>query len=652
MNRSTALLLALAALLAHILTLHQNGAGGLGAPLDGVHVAFRMGRELVRGASPFDLAETYPSLAWIALATVAERISYPPTTLVQSASILAALGAVWVVSRFSPARLAGVIAPFLCVVSGPIASAAGGGSEFAFFTLCLGSAFLAFEHGKGGVLAASLVAASLARPEGLLVTVFFGLLALGTQAAPSRSGGRRLGWSAFGPPLLFEAVLAAGRWRASGAPLSPVIASLFAPESGRLGAGLENAGDFLLHSGGPLLVAVPVCVALLGRLGGRALRALAIAIAWTLYVAAQGGSSLPFWVEYAPALPLAFLAVQETLTQLIDERRDVFRRVAWVLFAAGMASSALASKLPADVGPLPLAQIHRAWLGSDADEGDDPLDLPRARPGVQRAVENTERLRALGAFLRDHLDPRASIASPWTGAISYLSQRTVSDLLGRSTALPGETRPRSGFGKARTDLLAAIATDADYIVPFLLAADRAPRFVPFIETWFRRYDRIGPQPKRMAAFWEHLADYELIAVPVPQGSADNRHRPFEPFFLLRHRRLAQAPRLMARVDGRAITVEVEHAGHLQIVDLEVSLQDGRGEFRSLRPTGRYALGRGVHARTNLLLSPSGERPVRLLEAELPLDFRPTHLFAVLRNPGSQGDINFSLVSNEVVLNLR
>lgn len=656
MNRSTALLLALAALLAHVLTLHQDSAGRLGPPLDGVHVAFRLGRELVHGgAAP--LAESYPSAAWIALAALAERLTWAPTVAAQLVAILCVLATVWVVSRFSPARLAGVIAPLLCVVSGSIASAAGGGSEFALFGLGLCTAFLGFEHGRGRVLALGLVLASLARPEGLLVGLgFLALTGLARARAPRQGGaadgGSRIRLSAFLVPLLLEVVFALVRWRAGGPALSPTLGALFDVSLERATHGAAEVWDFALHSGAPALVVVPILVALVGRLAGRPARALLVALGWVAYVALQGGPALPFWAELAPALPLVFLGVQETLTRLIDERREVFRRVGWALFGLGLASSALASKLPSDVGPLPLAALHRAWLGDERDASDDPLDLPRARVGVERAVRQTERLRALGVFLRDNLDPRASIASPWPGAVSYLSRRTAQDLFGRSTVLPGDAERRTWFGARRTDLLAAFDGDADYVVPFLLEARRAPRVVPLVQTWFRRYDRVGDEPERMAEFWRRFENYDLITVPVPTWRADASRGPYEPFFLLRHRRLGLAPQLVARVEERRLIVDVQHAGHLQLVDLAVSLQNAAGEVRSLRPTGHFEAGQGVHARNNLMLMPTGERQVRLLEVPLPPDFRPTHVLAVLRNPGSQGEAGFSHVSNEVVLDLR
>lgn len=654
MNRSTALLLALTALLAHLLTVYQNAAGRLGPAFDESHVAYRIGRLAVHGPSggQTELLESHPSTAWVVLAAFAERLTWPPTTTSQVVAILCALASVWVVSRFSPARLAGVIAPMLCVVSGPIATAAGGGSEYAPFTLCAITAFFAFEHGRSRLLGGALAAASLVRPEGLLLIATFVALHVAVRVWRADSGGRRLTPFAFVAPLLVEGVLAVLRWRSQGQVLAPPLAELLVVDRERYAEGLHFASDFVLHAGAPLLVVVPVALACAARLGGRATRALAVAAAWTAYVVLSGGSTMPFWVVMAPALPLLFLAVQDAFVELIDDRRLLLRRAAWVLFALALGSSALASKLPNDVGPLPLATWHRAWLGDERIVSPDPFERPRARAGVRRVVRDTERLRALGVFLRDQLDPRATVASPWPGAISYLSRRTVQDLFGRSTRLPGADRLRPWLGPLRTDLVAAISAEPDFVVPFLLSGESVPRIVPLVIEWFRRYDDVGPEEPRLRAFWEHLSNYELVAVPVADPGASGRSQAREPFYLLRHRRLGLRPRLELRREGARIAIEARHAGHPQLADLEVVARTAGGELRSLRPTGLFVPGRGIHARTNLLLTDTGDRAVRLMELEVPEYFPVASLTAVLRNPGSQVDQDFSSVSNEVVIDLR
>src|SRR5688572_910061 len=153
MNRTIALLLASAVLLAHMLAIHKDAADALAPPYEMAHVAFREAQGLAQHGTPsWDPtaggASTYPSLLWVALAAIPERLGRDTWAWMQTLSALCALATVWVLARFSPVRLAGVIAPLLFVASGAIASAAGSGTEMTLAALLVASAYLAYERGN------------------------------------------------------------------------------------------------------------------------------------------------------------------------------------------------------------------------------------------------------------------------------------------------------------------------------------------------------------------------------------------------------------------------------------------------------------------------------------------------------------------------
>ena len=134
MNRTLALLLTIAILLAHMLAIHKNALGAIAPPYDNAHVVYRIARNLVESQSfAWDhgspAVESFPSLLWVTIAAIGTRLYFGVTMFCQTIGALSALITVFVLARFSPVRLAGVIAPLLFVVSGGIAAAAASGAE-------------------------------------------------------------------------------------------------------------------------------------------------------------------------------------------------------------------------------------------------------------------------------------------------------------------------------------------------------------------------------------------------------------------------------------------------------------------------------------------------------------------------------------------
>jgi len=103
------------------------------------------------------------------------------------------------------------------------------------------------------------------------------------------------------------------------------------------------------------------------------------------------------------------------------------------------------------------------------------LGTPLAREGLRAEIARTVRLRAIGAYLRERLDPSATLLVPDPGVLAYLSRRTTYDLLGRATPEAHGSPLRARYGAPRADLGAALAREADYVVPFDVLTTRAPR---------------------------------------------------------------------------------------------------------------------------------------------------------------------------------
>ncbi len=661
MKRSTALLLAMATLLAHILTLQQDARGILGPPEERAHIAFRLGRNLIQDIDGSwnvggGFVDAYPSPGWILLAAAAELFRLPPTLVAQGMALVCALGVVIVVSRFSPDRLAGVMAPFLCVTSGVLAAAAGGGTELTAFAMVWCASLLALEAGRRHALTLFLCTAVLLRPEGLLLTLALLTLSLASRSRRRRideplPGQARVPLKAFASPLVLVAAFCALRAALGGGWISPTAAEALQFDPERVRAGLNYLGDFALRAGFPLLVALPLLMFPRG-LSARGRRALVMGLAWCAWVAWNGGDRLPLWTMLAPAIPPLAVAIQEALVVWIDGRSAAPRAAAWVLFFLGLGGSALASRQPGDLGPIRIAEIQRRWQ----DPSHSPLPRLYAsqpgRAGKLDALRRDERLRAIGVFVRDALPQSASILTPWPGAIGYLSRHTTYDLFGRTGALPGEPGPRSHFGPMRTDLLAALAQEPDYLVLTLLDEERPPAGRDLVDDWLTQLDERGDEPGRRQALLDALRAFELITVPVPKTSDTLDSVSDLPLYILRARSLGQQPTLKLRGLGEGrFTVSVQHQGHLQLADLEILAMGSDGRAYTISPPGEFVSGSQVHARTDIQLFPTGDKFVQLFSGQTPPDLDIIRVSAVLRNPGSQDEPIFSGISGKVRLDL-
>lgn len=652
MNRTSALLLAMALLLAHALAIHMTEDGVLAKPYERAHVAYRAGRSLAHGGSlawnpGSEVTECYPSPLWVGVCALAERAYIAPTRFSQMIGLLSALATVAVVAGFSRQRMAGVIAPLLLVTCGTLAAAALSGTEHALAALFASASFLAFErrHVKAlGVLLALLI---LTRPEGLV----FALALLVLERAPRLgTGDPRPGvLRAFALPLVVAILALTFRRTMFGTLTSPTgsALALIGPETVWLG--LAQGAETALLLGAPLLVLVPLALLVQRRLGGLGTRALLLACVWASAVIVQGGDDLPFGAAFLPAIPLLYIAVQEALTRLMDTGRVAMGALAWGLFVAGLAASLLGSKFPSDLGPFRVGDDLRARLTPGTRTG-EAWGRSLGRLGLEREKAEAGLLRRLGIFIRDRMEPGITVLSPWPGSIAYISQRHVTDMLVRATPGTEIQRGNAWGGRPKVDLLELLQQEPDYIVPTLNTGPRPPLVREIALEWLNQYDAFAGAPGRQVALAAHLAPYELIAVPVPLSEDLDEPRS-EPFHLLRNRDLGLGPKLTLYIGEGEFRVHVTHRGHQQLAELEVELEDSAGTRYWLRPTGTFVRDVPTHARTRLLLYPGSEREIELVRARLPEDVDGVRLSALLRNPGSQDDLEFSLVSEAALIEL-
>jgi hypothetical protein len=654
-NRTFALFLAIAVLIAHTLAIHKTVVGEVAPPYDVAHVAFRLARNLVQsGTMSWDGValgfESYPSLLWIAVAAGAERLYMPVTVTCQVTGAVSAVLTVIVLAQFSRGRLAGVIAPLLFVVSSSAAAAAGSGTEAATFALLMTLAFLAFEQRWWWTFAISMTLVCLTRAEGVLFMGAMLVMELQRLLARESANGRPRAslLAAFLPPIVMVVLVTATRLSLVGVVSSPWLTSIFEPVPGQWERGLDYLLDFLISSGGPLLVVFPLYYLLRGSLSALGVRAFFLVVLWFGLVVLAGGGSQPLFQAIMPILAILFVAVQEAMTVALDSRRGGLPAVTWVLFLMGLALSALVGKYPGDLGPLEVEQLHRDWM------------TPRAEPrfgfqgrlgrlGQVEEIDTTERLRAIGIYLRDQIDADHAVLTPWPGAIGYLSRVRVIDAFGRTTPAPGTDRTQPWNGRPRVDVVAMLESRPEYILPTIRFEPVAPSLDHVAATWAEGIDRQGNPDERAVAIAAEMRSYELITVPVDRNHVRYGVLPRNRFFLLRRTDLDLAPKLHLTVDEdtRRFQVEAEHRSQEQIVDLRIHAVDAGGKLWSMSPTGTFERTPSVIARSSILLFPTGMRRVLLVEGALPPDLEVREMRASLRNPSSRGEAEFTRASDEV-----
>lgn len=653
MNRSIALFVALAVLVAHAFAIHSDPSGDLAAPGELAYAAFRVARNIAyegnwgwNFGSP--AADAYPSTLWVWLCAASERLYWPTHLFAAAVGLGASLLTMIVSSRFHQDRIASLIAPLLLAISGGFAAAAVSGTEWPLFMLFVMTAFASLEKDYHRLLALALVLAGWTRPEGW---IFAGALFV-MQLVRRKREGRGALWP-FGVVVLGAVALTLLRRAHGGSLVSPTLAHLFTYDPTRWSHGVSDLLGFSAVSASPLLVCFAAWYLLRGRLSDTGRRALELAALWCVIAVAAGGGRESFHRAFLPALPLALIAAQEGMICALNSPKQWVRSTAWSAFFGAVLLAGISSRSSGDLGPVPLESWREAIDEHTAGAGTYGFADGLGRAGLDEEMGTSALLRAVGIYLRDRTEPHASIGTPWPGSIAYLSQREVWDLLGRATPTAEGADLQSWFGRQRVDLAAELERRPDYLVPRSSLARRVPSPDELAEEWLREMDAHPSNPTSISEVRAALDDYELITVPIRIALGRNAPSRRDPVHLLRARRLELRPELRLEVTDGELLVHLQHKGSEQLAHLRVMIEDAEGRSRLLNPRGGIEKQSAVYARTNLLLYPTEEREILAFRAELGAITKDiARVRAVLVNPHARGDSDYDRVSEEAVLELQ
>ena len=652
MNRSIALFVALAVLVAHAFAIHSDPSGDLAAPGELAYAAFRVARNIAYegnwgwnfGSSS---ADAYPSTLWVWLCAASERLYWPTHLFAAAVGLSASLLTMIVSSRFHQDRIASLIAPLLLAISGGFAAAAVSGTEWPLFMLFVMTAFASLEKDYHRMLALALVLAGWTRPEGWIFAAALFVMQLVRRKREARGAL----WP-FAVVVVGALVSTLVRRAHGGALISPTLENLFTYDPTRWSHGLSDLVGFAAVSASPLLVCFAIWYLLRGRSSDTGRRALELAALWCVIAVAAGGGRESFHRAFLPALPLALIAAQEGMICALNSPKQWVRSTAWSAFFAAVLLAGISSRSSGDLGPLPLERWRKALDEHTAGAGTYGFADGLGRAGLDEEMGTSALLRAIGIYLRDQTEPHASVGSPWPGSIAYLSHREVWDLLGRATPTAEGAALRSWFGRPRVDLAAELERRPDYIVPRSSLARRVPSPDELAEEWLREMDATPSDPARIAAVRAALDDYELITVPIRIALGRNAPSRRDPVHLLRARRLELRPELRIELADGELRVHLQHDGSEQLAHLRVLIEDDEGRSRALNPRGGIEKQLSVHARTNLLLYPTEDREILAFRAELGAITKDiARVRAVLVNPNAAGGSEYDYVSEESVFEL-
>ncbi|MCA8980170.1 MAG: hypothetical protein H6831_01630 [Planctomycetes bacterium] len=652
MNRSIALFVALAVLVAHAFAIHSDPSGDLAAPGEMAYAAFRVARKIAYEGNwgwnfGTHAADAYPSTLWVWICAVSERLYWPTHLFAAAVGLGASLLTMIVSSRFHQDRIASLIAPLLLAISGGFAAAAVSGTEWPLFMLFVITAFASLEKDYHRLLALALVLAGWTRPEGWLIAAALFVM----QLVRKKREGRGAFWP-FGVALLGAVALTLVRRAFGGSLVSPTLAHLFEHDPSRWSDGLSDLLGFAAVSASPLLVCFAAWYLLRGRLSDTGRRALELAALWCVVAVAAGGGRDSFHRAFLPALPLALIAAQEGMICALNSPRQWVRSTAWTAFVAAVLLAGLGSRSSGDLGPVPLERWRAALDEHTTGAGTYGFADGLGRAGLDEEMGTSALLRAVGVYLRDQTEPHVTIGSPWPGSIAYLSHRDVWDLLGRATPTAEGAALQSWSGRPRVDLAAELGRRPDYLVPRSSLARRVPSPDELAEEWLREMDADPSNPASIAAVRAALDDYELITVPVRIALGRTAPSRRDPVHLLRARNLGLRPELRVELFDGELRVNLRHEGSEQLAHLRVLIEDAEGNSRALNPRGGIEKQLKVFARTNLLLYPTEDREVLAFSARLGAVTKDVaRVRAVLLNPHAAGGSAYDFVSEEAVLEL-
>ncbi|MFT5733661.1 MAG: hypothetical protein ACJA2W_000253 [Planctomycetota bacterium] len=689
MNRITAILLAMAALLVHIVVVHRNALGVFATPYDSAHAAFHLGRNLAHYGSVFWNIDpetgvaagglgSYPSplLIWLSagvevMAAWIRSSWFTVTRIVQFIGVGCALGTVFLSTRFDTDRNAGVIPALLLVFSGAVAAAGASGTEWPIVMFLMAMAFVTLEHGRRRFASVSLMLLAIASPVGVV-----GVLTLALQTliralrARRRSATDRGTASPKSPTLLvfLPAVVALTLVHRAGASLLPDLAAALQFEPYPVQHGIARLRDFIVITAAPVLLVFPLIALAMGELSSVGLRALTLGLILAATTALMGGGDPDsFGIAFTPALAMLFIAIQQGMARALDTYRRSMERLVWVSIGSVLFVALFASRFPGDLGQIKVQRVQERVYDAHARRSPGG-SLLLGRSALHSQIRLTEQLREVGSFLRTRLPEGSTIMTPWPGAIAYLSRHQVLDFFGRTTPLNGRRRTGWSPSPPIIDIEAALELKPDYILPSSKSINGIPKgeLVDMIGSeLLNGEDQLGEALH--SAVQARLARYEMVVTPGSfhrrqlDPNQIGRRELVGPFVLFRKRGIQNPPQLRLHEAGEFLEVRLgfdqpvadpsgaQRRALIQVFDADISLRMQDGSTLLLSPTGERMVASvgSIRSVTGMLVDPLWTEAVTiarvpksaLAEGARSLEARVYHHMMGLAEPGMNREPN-------------
>jgi len=429
--------------------------------VDDVFIPLRYAENLLAGEgmvfNPGERVEGYTDFLWVLLGAGLSCLPVDPLAAMRGLAFASGTALLALIPLLHRRFLAGgsgnvslLAAPLLaCSTSFALWSSAG--METALFSLLVTAGIL-LSLGEGASItaaAACLLLACLTRPEGHL----FAVMALCGLLWRRRGEGRPLldRQTAAAAGLSAVVLLVYHGWRISY--FGHLLPNTFAAKVGSGGdqflRGISYMGEFL-HTGGSLLLLLPLGLIISRRKDRRVAVTAAVVALYVVYVVLVGGDSMLASRFVVPVLPLWLCLVVAALEDMSAAVREKF------------GSPPVAVAL--------VAVLALALGGGSLQTGDDAYmtEVRRRSAAVRRWVE-------VGKRLGRQLPPGSHIALGAVGAIPYYSGFRTTDLFGLTDPVIARTRSEEmgrGFaGHERSNVDRVLERSPDYILSYVVLTD-------------------------------------------------------------------------------------------------------------------------------------------------------------------------------------
>ena len=407
---------------------------------DDAFISFRYVQNFVRGHGLVynigERVEGYTNFLWVILLSLPARIGLDVVGFSRVLGTLFSLVTIVALYAFSRLRcrmglFISLIAPALLISNAAYAVWAPSGMETLLFTFLVFLAFYAFvnewETNDHRPLSAFLFAlAALTRPEAILLFTVSALFKVGKDfRSRKRVSQESLIW--VGVFLTMYVPYFIWRWQYYGWLLPNTFYAKVGGGYYVILRGLFYCVKFISAFGGLLIFALPLALFLDRRVPFWVWYALALSLAFIAYIVYVGGDALVCSRFFVPTLPLIYLLVQAG-----------FRRIA-TCFAV---SSIGARRGHLIAGLLAAAMVVGTLNASYNIRRDPYADVVQDR-------EIVKNLTRIGQWLKQSSQPGDSIALYVAGAIPYYSELYTIDMLGLTDVhIAHREMPNMGYGSA------------------------------------------------------------------------------------------------------------------------------------------------------------------------------------------------------------